>query len=65
MTDHERFRHDFRNQLAIIRGFSEILIAEAPSDHPFRRDFEEIHKAAGTALELLESIFPSHADVRP
>jgi hypothetical protein len=56
--DHVKIRHDFKNQLAIIRGFSEILIAEAAADDPRRRDLVEIHKAAVTALELLTRVFP-------
>ena len=58
MTDDEKSRHDFKNQLAIIRGFAEILIAEAPPGDPRRRDLEEIHKAAVTALDLLARLYP-------
>jgi signal transduction histidine kinase len=56
-ADHVKLRHDFKNQLAIIRGFSEILIAEAAADDPRRRDLQEIHKAAVTALELLTQVY--------
>lgn len=62
MTDDDKSRHDFKNQLAIIRGFSEILLAEAAAGDPRRRDLEEIHKAAVTALDLLERLYPAHAD---
>ena len=58
MTDDDKSRHDFKNQLAIIRGFAEILIAEAPPDDPRRCDLEEIHKAAVTALDLLARLYP-------
>ena len=58
MTDDDKSRHDFKNQLAIIRGFAEILIADAPAGDPRRPDFEEIHKAAVTALELLARLYP-------
>lgn len=58
ITDPDRARHDFKNQLAIIRGFSEILIAETPAGDSRRRDLEEIHTAAVTALTLLGQIFP-------
>jgi hypothetical protein len=57
--DHVKIRHDFKNQLAIIRGFSEILLAEAAADDPRRPDLEEIFKAAVTALELLTKVFPA------
>jgi signal transduction histidine kinase len=62
MTDDDKSRHDFRNQLAIIRGFTEILIAEAAAGDPRRNDLEQIHKAAVTALALLPRVFPNHPD---
>ena len=62
MTDDDKSRHDFKNQLAIIRGFSEILLAEAAAGDPRRRDLEEVHKAAVIALDLLERLYPAHAD---
>jgi signal transduction histidine kinase len=62
MNDDDENRHDFKNQLAIIRGFAEILIGEAAIDDPRRRDLEEIHKAAVTALDLLARVYPDRAD---
>lgn len=56
--DDEKIRHDFKNQLAIIRGFSEILMAEAAPADPRRPDFAEIHTAAVRALELLARMYP-------
>ena len=61
-THDDKSRHDFKNQLAIIRGFSEILLAESAAADPRRRDLEEIHKAAITALELLARLYPADAD---
>ena len=61
-TDDDKSRHDFKNQLAIILGFAEILLAEAPAGDPRRRDLEEIHKAAVTALDLLARVYPAQAD---
>lgn len=58
MTDSDKNRHDFKNQLSIILGFSGILRAEAATDDPRRGDFEDIHKAATAALDLLERLFP-------
>jgi signal transduction histidine kinase len=58
MTEDDKARHDFKNQLAIIQGFTEILLAEAAADDPHRRDLEEIHKAALTALSRLTQMFP-------
>ena len=60
MTD-DKSRHDFKNQLAIILGFSEILLAEAEAGDPRRVDLEEIYKAAVAALDLLARLYPEHA----
>jgi len=59
MLDGEELRHDLRNQLAVICGFSEILVAQAPPGDPRRPDLEEIHKAAVIALDLLLRAYPS------
>ena len=58
----EQASHDFKNQLAIIRGFSEILLAETAAGDPRRFDLEEIHKAAMTALDLLSRLYPALDD---
>jgi signal transduction histidine kinase len=65
MTDDDKSRHDFKNQLAIIRGFAEILLAEAAAGDPRRRDLEEIYKAATAALDLLARFFPDDVDTPP
>jgi signal transduction histidine kinase len=62
MNDDDKSRHDFKNQLAIILGFAEILLAEAAAGDPRRRDLEEIHKAAVAALDLLARVFPASSD---
>ena len=64
MTVDDKSRHDFKNQLAIIRGFAEILLAEAAAGDPRRRDLEEIHKAAVTALDLLARMYPAQVETR-
>jgi signal transduction histidine kinase len=61
MTD-DKTRHDFKNQLAIIQGFAELLLADATADDPRRDDFKEIAKAAVTALDLLARIDLERAD---
>ena len=63
MDDDDKNRHDFKNQLAIIRGFAEILLDEATVEDPRRHDLEEIHRAAVTALDLLARVYPDHADI--
>ena len=62
MNDDDKNRHDFKNQLAIIRGFAEIMIGEADVGDPRRLDLEEIHKAAVSALDLLARVYPDRAD---
>ena len=57
----ENARHDFKNQLAIILGFAEIMLAEAANTDPRRRDIEEIHRAAAAALALLDRLYPESA----
>ena len=59
MTDDDKIRHDFKNQLGIILGFSHLLLTDAADDDPRRGDFEEIHKAATAALDLLARLFPA------
>jgi two-component system cell cycle response regulator CpdR len=61
----EKLRHDFTNQLAIIRGFAEILVREAGPGDVRRQDFEEIHKAALVALDLLERMWPEQRRLEP
>lgn len=60
MTD-DKNRHDFKNHLGVILGFSEILLAEAAASDPRRGDLEEIHKAATAALALLARLYPDQA----
>jgi hypothetical protein len=54
----DKDRHDVRNQLGIILGFTEILRAKTAGHDPRRGDLEEIHKAATAALDLLSRLFP-------
>lgn len=45
--------HTLRNHLAIIVGFSELLLNDLPTDDPRAGDLQEIHKAANAAMRLL------------
>ena len=47
--------HALRNHLAIILGYAELLLQEAGTDDPRRGDFEEILKAARSALTLVSA----------
>jgi signal transduction histidine kinase len=55
-TDLPRWRHDLRNQLGIVLGFSELLLGELDPASPQRPDVAEIHNAAKRALELVASM---------
>jgi hypothetical protein len=50
-----RWRHDMKNQLGIILGFSELLLEDLPRDDERRADIMEIHSAAGKAMALLDT----------
>lgn len=56
-----KVRHDLRNQLGIILGFSELLLADGAVSDPWRSDVEEIRKAAATALDLLGRLCPDES----
>lgn len=45
--------HGLKNQLAIILGFCELLLADLPADARMRADVMQIQTAGRTAIELL------------
>lgn len=45
--------HAFKNQLAIIIGFAELLLDDLAEEDPRRKDIEEICKAGYAALALV------------
>jgi signal transduction histidine kinase len=49
----DRWRHDLKNQLGIVAGFSELLLNEMDAGDRHRADVEEIYKAAQRALDLV------------
>jgi signal transduction histidine kinase len=51
----ERWRHELKNQIGIVLGFSELLLLDMQRDDPRRGDVEEIISAAGRALELVKA----------
>ena len=53
--------HDFKNQLGIVLGFTDLLIEETPDDDPRKADMREIRKAAEAALSLLARLQQSMA----
>ena len=48
-----KWRHDLKNQLGIVLGFSELLLNDMDPQNAHRADIEEIHTAARRALALL------------
>lgn len=57
MTDHTpdaRWRHDLKNQLGIVLGFSELLLEDLDKESPIRADLEEILKAGRRAMALVD-----------
>jgi transcriptional regulator of acetoin/glycerol metabolism len=58
MTDARDFEHALMNHLAIVLGFSQLLLQDAPPDDPRRADLAEIHKAATAAVQILSAGVP-------
>ena len=53
-----KLRHDLKNQLGIILGFSELLLSELDPADPRRPDLQEIAAAAQRAIELVSTMTP-------
>ena len=45
--------HEFKNQLAVILGFCDLLLAGLPDTDPRRADIQQMHEAGQNALALL------------
>lgn len=54
MKDDTEFEHSLKNYIAIVLGYSDLLIADMAEDDPRRDDVTEIHKAAMSALKLID-----------
>ena len=52
------WRHDLKNQLGIVMGFSELVLDELGAEHPLRPDVQEILAAARRAMDLLGRLDP-------
>ena len=48
--------HTFKNHLAIIIGFSDLLLQEMAADDPRRKDITEINNAGKAALADLKEL---------
>jgi hypothetical protein len=51
-----RWRHDVKNQLGIILGFSDLLLQELDPADVRRGDVQEIHAAATRAMQLVAGV---------
>jgi signal transduction histidine kinase len=60
-----RWRHDMKNQLGVILGFSDLLLEEMDPADPRRGDVQEIHTAATRAMELLAKLLLSEEGPTP
>jgi signal transduction histidine kinase len=57
-----RWQHDLKNELGIVLGFSQVLLAELDADDPTRADVAEIHAAAQRAMLLIRQLRQQHDD---
>lgn len=48
--------HQFKNHLAIVVGFCDLLVDELPASDPKRGDILEIHRAARAAMALVPEL---------
>jgi DNA-binding NtrC family response regulator len=58
MTSLRETEHALMNHLAIVVGFSELLLQESRPDDPRRADLAEIHKAATAAAQIVSAGLP-------
>ena len=56
ITPDSRWRHDLKNQLGVVLGFSELLLADLDKSSPLRADLEEILKAGRRAMALVNAL---------
>ena len=54
--DHHPILHEFKNHLAVVIGFAELLLRDLPEDDPQRGDVLEILRAGRAALGLLPKL---------
>jgi hypothetical protein len=55
--DHEdRVVHNLKNQLAIIIGFSDLMLSEMNANDPHFRDLNEVNKAGHAALAEVRTL---------
>lgn len=58
-TPDARWRHDLKNQLGIVLGYSELVLQDLEPSNPLRQDVEEIVTAARHAMTLVGQLEPA------
>ncbi len=54
----DRWKHDLKNQLGIVLGFSALMLEELdPTDQRYA-DLREIHAAAEKAMDIIATLSP-------
>ncbi|HKB10491.1 MAG TPA: hypothetical protein VKD69_07550 [Vicinamibacterales bacterium] len=48
--------HRLKNHIAIVVGFTELLLSDCTADDPKRADLLEVHQAARQALALMPEV---------
>jgi signal transduction histidine kinase len=56
MSEESDFAHTLKNQLAIILGYADLLLADMPPEDPRYDDLQEIHKAAVSAVAMFDRV---------
>jgi hypothetical protein len=54
--DNRQLLHQFKNYLAVILGFCDLLLNELPAGDPKHSDVAEVRKAAQSALALFPEL---------
>ena len=55
-TADPKVKHDIKNQLGIVLGFTELLLADMPDDDPRKADLMEIRAATMMTMELINPL---------
>jgi hypothetical protein len=56
MQGEDEILHQFKNHLAIVVGFCDLLLEELPEDDPRHADILEVDKAARAAMALVPEL---------
>jgi hypothetical protein len=60
--DETKWRHDLKNQIGIVLGFSELLLNDFDGTSAHRADVQEIYNAAQRSLDLLAKLSTAAAE---